>query len=272
MDKEKLRFFERLIRLFGLEAYKRLEAAHVAVVGIGGVGSWACEALARSAVGRITLVDFDYVNPSNLNRQLPCLYKTVGRSKAKVMAERLQEINPWAHVEWLNMVYTPTTAPDFWNLNPQFVLDCIDNVTYKCHLLNYAREHAIPIVTSTGAGGRWDPTCIKVCDLSHTKIDPMALRVRKKLRRDYSFPANKSFHIPAVYSEEEPVKPFELELEEAEAVPSEADYEDADVYEDVQKFSTGKGRHAPTCGTSSFVTGAFGLVAAQQIVKLIINK
>ena len=272
MDKEKLRFFERLIRLFGLEAYKRLEAAHVAVVGIGGVGSWACEALARSAVGRITLVDFDCVNPSNLNRQLPCLYKTVGRSKAKVMAERLQEINPWAHVEWLNMVYTPTTAPDFWNLNPQFVLDCIDNVRYKCHLLNYAREHAIPIVTSTGAGGRWDPTCIKVCDLSHTKIDPMALRVRKKLRRDYSFPANKSFHIPAVYSEEEPVKPFELELEEAEAVPSEADYEDADVYEDVQKFSTGKGRHAPTCGTSSFVTGAFGLVAAQQIVKLIINK
>lgn len=283
LDPKKVCFFERLIRLVGLEGFHKLENVHVAIVGIGGVGSWASEALARSAVGRLTLVDFDTVNPSNINRQLPCLHSTIGQSKAEVMATRLRQINPWAKIEALKLVYSPTTAEKFWQIKPDLVLDCIDNITYKCHLLNYAREHKIAIVTSTGAGGKMDPTRIKVCDLSNTKVDPMALRIRKKLRRDYAFPSNKSFHIPAVYSEEDPIKPFEADwsslldkiCSEEEVVKSAsasvAEYEDDDIYEDVENFISGQGRHAPPCGTSSFITGAFGLAAAQQIVKLVLQ-
>ncbi|MGM9998135.1 MAG: ThiF family adenylyltransferase [Candidatus Bruticola sp.] len=279
----KICFFERLIRLVGLDGFRKLESVHVAVVGIGGVGSWASEALARSAIGSLTLVDFDKVNPSNINRQLPCLQSTIGQYKTEVMAARLRQINPWANIETLNMVYSPSTAEKFWSLKPNLVLDCIDNITYKCHLLNYAREHKIAVVTSTGAGGKLDPTLIKVCDLSNTKVDPMALRIRKKLRRDYAFPANKSFHIPAVYSEETPVKPLEdnwaqlldQTCYETDNVKESVEYslanrEDDDVYEDIENYISGKGRHAPPCGTSSFVTGAFGLAAAQQIVKLIL--
>lgn len=283
LDPRKVCFFERLIRLVGLEGFHKLERVHVAIVGIGGVGSWASEALARSAVGRLTLVDFDTVNPSNINRQLPCLHDTISQSKAEVMAARLSQINPWAHIEALKLVYSPATAEKFWQIKPDLVLDCIDNITYKCHLLNYARQHKIAIVTSTGAGGKIDPTRIKVCDLSHTKVDPMALRIRKKLRRDYAFPSNKSFHIPAVYSEEDPLKPFEANwaalldniCSEEEVVKdsstSLAEHEDADIYEDVENFISGQGRHAPPCGTSSFVTGAFGLAAAGEIVKLILQ-
>ncbi|MGM9992272.1 MAG: ThiF family adenylyltransferase [Candidatus Bruticola sp.] len=276
----KIHFFERLIRLIGLEGFRKLESVHVAVVGIGGVGSWASEALARSAVGRITLVDFDLINPTNINRQLPCLQSTIGQRKTEVMADRLRQINPWSHIETLNIVYSPSTAEKFWNLRPDLVLDCIDNITYKCHLLNYARAHKIAVVTSTGAGSKLDPTLIKVCDLSNTKVDPMALRIRKKLRRDYAFPANKSFHIPAVYSEELPIKPQEENLEQilgpvylqANTIEENnvVNYEDDDIYEDIENYISGKGRHAPPCGTSSFVTGAFGLAAAQQIVKLIL--
>lgn len=251
--------FDRLIRLVGPEGLAKLQRAHVAIVGIGGVGSWASESLARSGIGHLTLFDFDVVNPTNLNRQLTCLCDTVGKPKAQVMAERLLKINPEARIEAITEVFCPDNADLLWNLSPDIILDCIDNITYKCYLLAQARKRTIPIITSTGAGGRLDPTQIKVCDLSNTKVDPVALQVRKKLRRDHGFTANRSFHIPAVYSEEIPQKPYLTEDESA------------DVFSGSQTFITGKGRHAPPCGTSSFVTGTFGLVAASQVVKAILN-
>ncbi|MBQ7529737.1 tRNA threonylcarbamoyladenosine dehydratase [bacterium] len=252
--------FERLIRLVGNEGFAKLQKTHVAVVGIGGVGSWASESLARSGIGRLTLFDFDVVNPTNLNRQLTCLCDTVGRPKAQVMAERLRKINPAAQIEAINEVFCPENAELLWQVSPDIILDCIDNITYKCYLLAQALERSIPIVTSTGAGGRFDPTQIRVSDLNNTRVDPVALQVRKKLRRDYGFTADRSFHIPAVYSEELPQKPYLTEDESA------------DTYSTSQTFITGKGRHAPPCGTSSFVTGAFGLVAASQVVKAILDR
>ncbi|MBQ7502659.1 tRNA threonylcarbamoyladenosine dehydratase [bacterium] len=289
-DREKLRHFERLIRSVGPSGFKKLENTHLAVVGVGGVGSWAAEALARSAVGRITLLDFDRVNPSNLNRQLPCLAgcpelgaeSTAGLPKTQVMARRLRSINPWSTIDALETVYCPQTADLLWDLQPDIVLDCIDNITYKCHLLNSALQRELPIVCSTGAGGRSDPTKIKVCDLSHTRNDPVALQVRKKLRRDYAFPSNRSFRIPAVYSEELPRQPFELppqlfqDAGEAEDPLAKVRLlsKSADNAEDDEADSSclamGQGRHAPPCGTFSFVTGAFGLTAASLAVKLIL--
>lgn len=289
-DREKLRHFERLIRGTGPAGFKKLENTHLVIVGVGGVGSWAAEALVRSAIGRITLIDFDRVNPSNLNRQLPCLAgcpelgvpSTVGEPKTRIMAERLRSVSPWSRIEALETVYCPQTAERLWDLKPDVVLDCIDNITYKCHLLNSALKREIPIVCSTGAGGRSDPSKIKVCDLSHTRNDPVALQVRKKLRRDYAFPSNRSFRIPAVYSEELPASPFELperlfkETGEAEDPLTRVSLlsEGSDKAEEDEAGSSclvmGRGRHAPPCGTFSFVTGAFGLIAASLIVRLIL--
>lgn len=271
-----LRSFERLGRLVGREGLEKLQRAKVAIVGLGGVGSWAAEALVRSGVGLLWLVDFDCVQESNLNRQLVALAQNVGQLKCQALAQRLSSISPWTKLQPLTMVYSPATAAQFWALQPPLVLDCIDNITYKCHLLDWAYRHKIAIITSTGAGGRWDPTQVRVCDLSHTKVDPMATQVRKKLRKDYAFPANKSFHIPAVYSPETPAPPRELELpapdlEKLETRPGQPHYEDPDVYEEVERYISGAGRHAPSCGTASFVTGAFGLAAAQQIVQLILQ-
>lgn len=287
---EKLCFFERLIRLVGPDGFARLEDSHVIIAGIGGVGSWAAESLARSGVGHLTLADFDKVNPSNLNRQLTCLHDTVGLPKAEVMAQRLRKVNPWAKIDVLKMVYSPETSERFWAVRPDAVLDCIDNITYKCHLLASARKRGIPVVCSTGAGGRLNPSCVKVSDLSHTKVDPVALQVRKKLRRDYGFPANKSFHITAVWSDEAPRKPFELDFsalladgsvpvsEDALAASmvrerggsGELSAEDAAWLAETERFMSGKGRHAAPCGTSSFVTGTFGLTAAMQLVKILL--
>lgn len=282
--REKLRHFERLIRSTGPAGFKKLENAHLVIVGVGGVGSWAAEALARSAIGRITIIDFDRINPSNLNRQLPCLAgcpelgipSTVGAPKTQIMAERLRSVSPWSRIEALETVYCPQTAERLWSLKPDVVLDCIDNITYKCHLLNSAVKREVPIVCSTGAGGRSDPSKIKICDLSHTRNDPVALQVRKKLRRDYAFPSNRSFRIPAVYSEELPASPFELPerlfKEAGEDLPAKVNLIDSAEEDEAGSpcLIMGRGRHAPPCGTFSFVTGAFGLIAASLIVRLIL--
>ena len=201
--------YERLIRLIGPEQYRRLRRSHVLIMGTGGVGSWTAEALARLDIGRFTLVDFDTVRPSNINRQLIALPRHLGRLKCEVMRERILEINPEAEVKCLPIKYLPDRSEEVWCGQYDAIVDAIDNITAKCHLLNQARQRGIPIVTSTGAAGRLDPGQVRIADLSHTKVDPVALQVRKKLRRDYYFPANKSFHIPAVYSEEIPRHPID---------------------------------------------------------------
>lgn len=262
--------YERLIRLIGPEQYQRLRRAHVLIMGTGGVGSWAAEALARLDIGSFTLVDFDTVRPSNINRQLIALPRHLGRLKCEVMRERILEINPEAQIRCLPLKYLPERSEEVWNGQYDAIVDAIDNITAKCHLLNQARQRHIPIVTSTGAAGRLDPSKVRIADLSHTKIDPVALQVRKKLRRDYYYPANKSFHIPAVYSEEIPRPPCGTE-ELLAAVCDNTELNKSQNFVDSDPDEDRPRRHAPPYGTSSFVVGTFGMFAAGKIAELLLD-
>src|SRR5205085_147463 len=152
---------------------KRLMDAHVMVIGLGGVGSWAAESVMRSGVGEITLVDFDEICVTNFNRQLHALQGLVGSQKTDVMAARMKQINPQARVNSIPMFYNADHCAQIFERRPDYVIDAIDNVTAKCHLLAFCRAEGIPVVTSTGSGGRMDPTQIKVADLSHTTVDPL---------------------------------------------------------------------------------------------------
>lgn len=245
------RRFDRLGRLVGDEAMRALFDAHVVVFGLGGVGSWAAESLARSGVGRLTLVDFDKVCVTNSNRQLPALRSTVGRPKAEVLAERLREVNPQARIEGVPRFYSEATSEELLAGEPDFVLDAIDNFTAKCHLLSTCLDRGLPVVTSTGAAGRMDPTMVRVTDLARTKIDPMALRVRKILREKYGFGRKKKFGLPAVYSEEPPTVPVDLRYDRGAGQNDQHSCE----------------KRTRIYGTASFVTGAFGLALASVAVR-----
>ncbi|MBQ7568966.1 tRNA threonylcarbamoyladenosine dehydratase [bacterium] len=258
--------YERLIRLIGADSYQRLSRAHVLIMGTGGVGSWATEALARLNIGHFTLVDYDTVRPSNINRQLIALPRHLGRLKCEVMRERILEINPEAQVICLPIKYLPARSDEVWSGQYDAIVDAIDNITAKCHLINQARQRQVPIVTSTGAAGRLDPSKVRIADLSHTKIDPVALQVRKKLRRDYYYPSNKSFHVPAVYSEEIPRPPADTaELISSLGQDAGSNIVDSDPDEDRPR------RHAPPYGTSSFVVGTFGMFVAGKITELLLT-
>ncbi len=257
--------YERLIRLVGPEAYEKLRSTHLLVMGVGGVGSWATEALARMGIGRFTLVDYDIVRPSNINRQLIALPRHLGRLKCEVMRERVLEINPEAQVDCLPIKYLPQRSAEVLAIKADAIIDAIDNITAKCHLINEAKRAGRPIVTSTGAAGRLDPSKVKLSDLSHTKVDPVALQVRKKLRRDYYYPANKSFHVPAVYSEELPRPPLDTSaILEEDALELSSTFVDSDPDEDRPR------RHAPPYGTASFVVGTFGLMVAGKISEILL--
>ena len=158
-------------RLFGVDALARLRAAHVCVVGIGGVGSWTVEALARSGVGQLTLVDLDEICISNVNRQLHALNADVGRAKVEVMAERVRGINPECDVRPLPEFFTESNAEALLNTRYDFVVDAIDSLANKCRLIALCRDKKIPIVTCGGAGGRQDPTQVRVADLADTSHD-----------------------------------------------------------------------------------------------------
>jgi tRNA A37 threonylcarbamoyladenosine dehydratase len=253
------RRFDRMGRLFGDDSMQRLFSAHVMVVGLGGVGSFAAESLGRSGIGRLTLVDFDRVCVTNSNRQLQAMKGTIGKRKTEVLAERLRLINPQAVVEPLCRFYDAETAASIFSLTPDFVVDAIDNITAKCHLLASCRRQGIRVVCATGASGRVDPTAIRVADLADTRIDPLAQEVRHILRRKYGFEASGPFGIPAVYSSEHPRHPTELHYDEGEGFRC--------------VCPGGKNDHH-SCeerrliyGTASFVTGSFGLACASLVVR-----
>ena len=203
------RRFGGIARLYGDAGLALLEQAHVCVIGIGGVGSWVAESLARSAVGAITLIDMDVVSESNINRQLVATTDNIGRDKGAVMRERITQINPQCVVTFVDEFI----APDNLNrlLRPEFdyVIDCIDDYRTKAALINYCRQRKIKIFTVGGAGGQFDPLKIKQCDLSRTKQDVLLARTRKLLRQEYGFARNikRSFGVPCVYSDEQLVYP-----------------------------------------------------------------
>ncbi|KPW25696.1 UBA/THIF-type NAD/FAD binding fold protein [Pseudomonas syringae pv. solidagae] len=197
--------FAGIARLYGIEGLARLRAAHVAVVGIGGVGSWAAEAMARSGVGEISLFDMDDVCVSNSNRQLHALSSTVGQSKVEVMAERIRAINPDCIVHAVADFVTRDTMAECITPDMDFVIDCIDSVNAKAALISWCKRRKIQMVTTGGAGGQIDPTLIQIADLNRTFNDPLASKVRSTLRRDYGFSRtpNRHYSVPCVFSTEQ---------------------------------------------------------------------
>lgn len=198
MDEQR---FQGIDRLYGAGAVARLRACHVCVVGVGGVGSWAVEALARSGVGYLTLIDADEVCVSNTNRQLHALDGQYGRPKVQVMAERARAIHPDIDVRTVERFLTPASL-DLLDGGFDMVLDACDAFRVKVEMAAWCRRRKLPLVLVGSAGGRTDPTRIRVRDLSRTEHDAMLSLVRKKLRQEYGFPRNpkRFFSIPAVYS------------------------------------------------------------------------
>ncbi len=202
MDEQR---FGGIARLYGRDGLQRLAAAHVAVVGIGGVGSWAAEALARSGVGELTLFDLDDICITNTNRQVHALDGQVGRLKVEAMAERIRAINPACGVHAVADFVTRESLVEHIGEQFDVVIDCIDSVPAKAALIAWCKRRKVQIITTGGAGGQIDPTQIQVTDLNKTFNDPLAAKVRSTLRRDYNFSRTPGRHysVPCVFSSEQ---------------------------------------------------------------------
>lgn len=240
--------FAGTVRLFGKDGFARLQRAHVCVVGVGGVGSWAVETLARSGVGMLTLIDGDVVVESNINRQLHALDDSLGQPKVSVLAGRIAKINPACRVMPVQQFMTPDNMTALIGENRfDFVIDAIDSVRDKTALIAYCRDHDVPLITVGGAGGQVDPTQIAICDLSRTQQEPLLAKVRKRLRSQYGFtrnPKNK-FGIDAVYS----LEPLRYPVTETGS-------------DETQAQQAG-------FGTTVAVTASFGMAAASYVMRRI---
>lgn len=252
------RRFDRMGRLVGDSVMKKLFNTHVMIIGLGGVGSWAAESLARSGVGRLTVVDFDEICITNANRQLHALQGLVGKKKAEVMAERLRKVNPQANVTAIPEFYNESNSDMILSHKPDYIIDAIDNLTAKAHLLATCRSRGLKVVTSGGSAAKMDPLKIKLADLGETYADPMAAQVRKILRQKYNFPDTKNFGIPCVFSDEMPMAPEELKYDNGMGFKC--------VCPQGQNNLHSCEHRNIIYGTASFVTGTFGLTMASHIV------
>lgn len=245
--------FGGIARLYGRVGLERLAAAHVAVVGIGGVGSWAAEALARSGVGEISLFDLDDVCVTNTNRQVHAHVGNIGRAKVEAMAERIRAINPDCIVHAVADYVTRETMAEYITENLDGVIDCIDSVAAKAALISWCKRRKIQIVTTGAAGGQADPTQVQVADLNKTVNDPLIAKVRSLLRRDYNFSRTpgRTYSITCVYSREQ------------------LRYPQADGSVCQTKGFAGEGVRldcAGGFGAVMMVTATFGMVAAARLV------
>lgn len=250
--------FGGIIRLYGMQAAEKLSAARVAVVGIGGVGSWAAEALARSGVGTIILMDMDDLCITNTNRQIHALGDNYGRAKVEAMGERLRSINPAVQVVEQFSFYTVSHPERLFETQPDVVIDAIDSMRPKTHLIAECRQRNIPVVTCGGAGGRIDASAIRLADLSRTCGDNMLSQLRKNLRKDYNFPLHDKcpeIGIPCVYSAEKPRFPRCDGSVSCEREPG-------------QKGGIGC---ASGFGSATHVTGTFGFLMAGAALNIIIG-
>jgi tRNA threonylcarbamoyladenosine dehydratase len=203
MDYE--RRFGGIARLYGRVGLEIFAKSHVAVIGVGGVGSWAVEALARSGIGRITLYDMDHVAESNVNRQLPALENEFGKAKVAVLADRVRQINLDCQVNPMEIFVEAENRSELIEHGFDYVLECIDNYRTKANLIAYAKRNKIPLITVGGAGGQIDPTKIRLADLSRSEHDPLLSKTRKLLRKEYNFPTNpkRRFDVTCVFSLEQ---------------------------------------------------------------------
>ncbi|MBI5109558.1 MAG: tRNA threonylcarbamoyladenosine dehydratase [Rhodocyclales bacterium] len=248
------RRFGGIERLYGAGALARARGAHVTVIGIGGVGSWAAEALARSGIGRLTLIDLDHVAESNINRQVQALGTTLGAAKVLAMRERILAINPECTVACVEEFIDEQNIA---GLLPacDAVIDAIDQVRAKAALIAHCRRTGLRIVTTGGAGGRTDPTRIEVIDLARTTQDALASRVRAKLRKDYGFSRDpkRKFGVDCVFSPEQA-----LRSAGACATP------------EAMEFDAGAGLNCAGYGSSVAVTAGFGFAAAARVLTAIL--
>jgi len=208
------RRFDRTARLLGDGGVARLASSTVTVFGVGGVGSHAAEALVRSGVGRVILVDYDRICVTNVNRQLHAMKGTLGKSKVEVMADRLRLVNPDAVVEARAEFYGAETSARLLVPEPDVVIDAIDNMAAKMHLIATCLRDRLRCVSAMGAAARLDPTLVRVGDLSETRVDPFARDLRRNLRRKHGIDCTRHLGVWAVYSEEAPRPPRELAYDE----------------------------------------------------------
>src|SRR3954469_23160311 len=250
-----LQRFGGLARLYGAAGLERLRQARVCVIGVGGVVSWVVEALARSGIGAIDLIDLDDVCVTNVNRQLPALDGAIGQPKVEVLADRMKAISPECHVTAIPQFFTASTAESLLLPRYDFVVDAIDKLTNKCLLISGCHQRSIPVLTVGAAGGKRDGTAVRVSDLADSEQDELLRQVRRKLRRDHGFPIGVKTHfgIRCVYSPEKPVFPWSNGA--ACATPEPGSPLTLDC--------------ATGFGTASFVTGAFGFAAAAEVVRSI---
>ncbi|MGX8941786.1 tRNA cyclic N6-threonylcarbamoyladenosine(37) synthase TcdA [Symbiopectobacterium sp. Eva_TO] len=254
-----LQRFGGTARLYGQQALALFAQAHVCVIGIGGVGSWAAEALARTGIGAITLIDMDDVCVSNTNRQIHALREHTGQAKTEVMAERIRAINPECQVTCVDDFVTVDNVAEYLNRGFSYVIDAIDSVRPKAALLAYCRRYKIPVVTTGGAGGQIDPTRISVVDLAKTIQDPLAAKLRERLKHDFNVVKNSKgrLGIDCVFSDEPLVYP----------------QADGSV---CASRSTAEGVKRMDCasgfGAATMVTATFGFVAVSHALKKMMAK
>ena len=244
-------------RLFGRAGLERLSAAHVCVVGVGGVGSWAVEGLARSGVGRLTLIDLDDVCVTNVNRQLPALDGQIGRPKVTVLEERVRLINPGCRVNTAQEFFTANSAERVLPAECDYVIDAIDRMSHKALLIAMCRERGSAVLTVGAAGGRCDPTRIRAGDIGEAG-DELLRQVRKRLRRDHNFSSGAHrgitrMGVPCVWSTEPPIFPW------ADGTCAASPEPGSNLKLDCESGF----------GTAVFVTGVMGLAAAGEAVRAI---
>lgn len=234
-------WLSRTSLLIGEEALRHLTRQHVMVVGLGGVGSFAAEFIARSGIGRMTIIDGDVVDPTNRNRQLPALSTNHGVSKAEIMADRLRAINPEIQLEVVKSFVTPEMVVEQLSRRPDYIIDAIDSITPKITFLKLAYEMQLPLVSSMGAGAKLDPTRLQVVDISETYMCPFAQQIRKNLKNH-----NIRKGIKVVFSPENPIKESLM-------------------------LTDGKNFKKSAYGTISYLPAVFGAVAASVVIRELIK-
>lgn len=243
--------FQGIQRLYGNSGLDKLSRSNVMIIGIGGVGSWAAEALARSGVGRLTLVDLDDICVSNINRQIHANFDTVGALKTEEMKKRILAINPNIEIHCIEDFFSASTMEDILSIPCDYIIDAIDSVKSKALLISECKKREIPLIVTGGAGGKINPALIEEADLNRSYNCSLLMQVRKKLKVEYGFPRDKKkkFKIHCVFSPEEQIFPKDA------------------ACEDIKSLNCQNG-----FGSSVFVTGAFGFRAAAKVINELTEK
>ncbi|MES2707453.1 MAG: tRNA threonylcarbamoyladenosine dehydratase [Verrucomicrobiota bacterium] len=245
--------FGGMARLLGGPGLAKVRAGHVCVIGVGGVGSWSVEALVRSGIGAVTMIDLDDVCITNVNRQLPALDGGIGRPKVDVLAERMRLIHSGCAIHAVPEFLTAANAARLLSGPFDFVIDAVDRISTKVLILTQCRERGIPVLTVGGAGGRRDATAVRTADLARSQGDNLLRGVRRELRRRHGFPVgeNQAFGVPCVYSAEPQVFPWA----------------DGTCRAGPEEGGTMKLDCASGFGAATFVTGVFGFAAAGEVIR-----